>query len=192
LATISALTDNELAGLVKAGDRAAFAEVYNRYKGLLYTHAYRKLGDQQEADDIIHDLFAALWEKRLALEITGNLAGYLYTATRNRVFKRIARKQTASSYLSAIAGSINAGHCITDHLVRENQLTELIEKEISALPPKMRLVFELSRKAGLSHREIAEQQGLAEETVKKHIHHALKILRVKLGILAYLVLLYNS
>jgi RNA polymerase sigma-70 factor (ECF subfamily) len=67
-------------------------------------------------------------------------------------------------------------------------LVELIEKEVAALPAKMRIVFELSRKANLTHREIAGQLDISEETVKKHIHHALKQLRVKLGILVYLYL----
>ncbi len=191
MAPVSTLNDSELAVLLKTGNREAFAEIYNRYKGLLYIHAYRKLWSEEEADDIVHDLFAALWDKHAELDINWHLSGYLYTATRNRIFKFIARKETASAYITSITESINEGHCITDHLVRENQLTELIEKEIANLPPKMRLVFEMSRKSHLSHREIAEQLDLSEETVKKHVHHALKILKMKLGIFVYLVMLYH-
>lgn len=182
----STLSDNELAALLRADDRAAFAEIYDRYKGLLYIHAFHKLRNEEEADDIVHDLFAALWDKRAGLEISGFLSGYLYTAIRNRIFKLIAKKNNAQTYISSITTSINAGDCITDHLVRQNMLAELIEKEVAALPAKMRAVFEMSRKANLSHREIAEQLDITEETVKKHIHHALKQLRVKLGIFVYL------
>lgn len=179
-------TDQELTGLLKSGDRDAFSEIYERYKGLLYIHAFNKLRNEEEADDIVHDLFAALWEKRKELEITGYLSGYLYTSVRNRIFKLIAKKSNARSYITSIAESINAGDCITDHLVRQNMLIEIIEKEVASLPTKMRVVFELSRKGGLSHREIAGQLDISEETVKKHIHHALKQLRVKLGIFVYL------
>ncbi len=52
-------------------------------------------------------------------------------------------------------------------------------------------MFELSCKEQLSHKEIADRLGIADETVKKHIHHALRILRVKLGILVYIVYLYH-
>lgn len=179
-------TDQELTDLLKSGNRDAFAEIYERYKGLLYIHAFNKLRNEEEADDIVHDLFAALWDKRTELEITGYLSGYLYTSVRNRIFKLIAKKSNARSYITSIADSINAGDCITDHLVRQNMLIEIIEKEVASLPTKMRVVFELSRKGGLSHREIAGQLNISEETVKKHIHHALKQLRVKLGIFIYL------
>jgi len=49
------------------------------------------------------------------------------------------------------------------------------------LPPKMRTVFELSRKEGLSHKEIAEQLNITEQSVRSHIKGALKILRPRLG-----------
>jgi RNA polymerase sigma-70 factor (ECF subfamily) len=179
-------SDEELVLLMSSGDAAAFKQIYHRYKGLLYIHAFHKLRDEEQAEDIVHDLFAALWDKREHLEITGKLSGYLYTSIRNRIFKLIARKSNEQSYLASITESINAGHCITDHLVRMNMLSEIIEREVAALPAKMRQVFELSRKAGLSHREIAEQLGISEETVKSHITHALKQLRVKLGLFLYL------
>jgi len=188
MAAYNTLSDAELLSLLKEGDRKAFAEIYNRYKGLLYIHAFNKVRDEAEAADIVHDLFATLWDRHETLEIIGHLSGYLYTSTRNRIFKLIAKKSNAQTYITDITKSINDGHCITDHLVRQNMLTEIIEKEIASLPTKMRIVFELSRKANLSHKEIAEQLHISEETVKSHISHALKQLRVKLGILLYLYL----
>ena len=59
----------------------------------------------------------------------------------------------------------------------------LIEKEIAALPPKMREIFELSRKANLNYREIADRLNISDKTVKKQMSNALKILRSRLGVL---------
>jgi RNA polymerase sigma-70 factor (ECF subfamily) len=184
----SNLSDEELAHRLKLTDRAAFAEVYNRYKGLLYVHAYKRLKSEEEADDVVHDLFATLWSKRAELDLN-NLSAYLYVAVRNNIFKHIARQNVATNYITSAQITIDQTHCITDHLIREKQLTEIIENEISALPERMREVFELSRKRNLTHREIAQQLNLSEQTVKKHIHHALKILRVKLGLSVFLLLL---
>ncbi|MGY0037814.1 RNA polymerase sigma factor [Pedobacter sp. NJ-S-72] len=58
------LPDNDPVAFLKDGDKAAFTEIYNRYKGLLYIHAYNRLRNQQEADDVVHELFASLWTKR--------------------------------------------------------------------------------------------------------------------------------
>ncbi|HEY0272531.1 MAG TPA: sigma-70 family RNA polymerase sigma factor, partial [Chitinophaga sp.] len=76
-----------------------------------------------------------------------------------------------------------------DYRVREKQFMEMIEREIAALPPKMRVVFEMSRKSDYSHREIAAHLDIAEETVKKQIKNALKILRNRLGLALFIFLL---
>lgn len=183
------ISDNELAELLRSGDRAAFTEIYNRYKWLLHTHAYKWMQDREEAKDIIHELFAALWTKREQLSFPDNLSAYLYTAVRNRIFNVISHQKVASQYLSSLQSFIDEEQAAADHLVREKQMTLLIEKEIAALPAKMRAVFELSRKEQLSHKEIAEQLTISEQTVRKHVQHALKILRIKLGLVVFLFLI---
>lgn len=65
----------------------------------------------------------------------------------------------------------------------------LIEKEIDALPPKMREVFKLSRQHHLSHSQIAAKLDISEQTVSKQITNALKILRTRLGITLYLLMI---
>lgn len=179
-------TDQELMTFLQSGDRDAFTEIYNRYFRVLYVHALRRLRDEDEARDLVQELFANLWLKRDTLQPKTNLSHYLYTATRNGVFNFIARQKLASKYIDALPTFWNEGECLTDHLARERQLALIIEQEIADLPLKMRVVFELSRKKGLSHKEIAERLSISEETVKSQIKNALKILRVKLGLLIYL------
>ncbi|RYE13029.1 MAG: sigma-70 family RNA polymerase sigma factor [Sphingobacteriales bacterium] len=96
-----------------------------------------------------------------------------------------------NGYINSLAASINEGNCSTDHKVRESSLAAIIEKEINELPEKMREVFVLSRKHHLSHKEIALQLGIEETTVKRQISNALKILRVKLGLLAWIVMVFK-
>ena len=191
MAVYSAYTDQELTALLKQGDQLAFTEIYERYKGPLYVHAYNLLRDREEVKDILQQIFSMLWTGRDELEIHSHLSGYLYTAVRNRIFKFIAHKQVASKYVDSLADFGSSGECVTDHLARERQLLAIIEKEIAQLPEKMREIFELSRKQGLSHKEIALQLDLSEKTVRNQINNSLKILRVKLGIVAYLILLSN-
>ncbi|KIO74505.1 RNA polymerase sigma 70 [Pedobacter lusitanus] len=181
------LSDNDLVAYLKDGDKAAFTEIYNRYKGLLYIHAYNRLRNQQEADDVVHELFTSLWTKRGELVLRTQLSGYLYQAIKNRIIDIYSHKKVESTYIVSLQQFINQSEAVTDHLVRENELTALIEKEIGALTPKMRVVFELSRKANLSHKQIAAKLELSEMTVKKHVNNALKILRSKLGLLTCLL-----
>lgn len=184
----STLSDFELAGLLKNGDAAAYTLIYNRYFEVLYIHAYRKLNNQEEAQDIIHEIFAILWTKKETLDIKTSLSSYLYSAVRNKILDLIARQQVETKYVNSLQHFLDQGTCITDHTVREKLLTQLIDKSIADLPPKMKEVFELSRKQKLSHKEIALRLNLSEQTVKKQVNNALKILRTKLGTMLFVQL----
>jgi len=188
----SSYSDNELAGLLKSGDSLALAEIYNRYKSLLYIFAYKRLGKREEARDIIHELFMSLWEKHAVLNINSSLLPYLYTAVRNRIMDAVSHEQVVSRYIDQFQEYADAYENSTDHLTRHNNLLKLIEQEIAALPPKMRQVFEFSRQSTLSRKEIARELGLSEETVKSHMHNALKILKTRLGPLLVMIFLLQQ
>lgn len=189
MTSYSDLSDDRLVSLLKEGDRIAFTQIYERYKYLLYVHAFRRLGNIEETEDLIHDLFTTLWNRRETFELKSHLQGYLYTAVRNRIFKILAHKDIESDYIASFHQIGEQSADLTDHLVREAQFKAMIEDEIAALPAKMREVFEMSRKQHLSHREIANQLGISEQTVSKQITNALKILKARLGVLVYLIFL---
>jgi RNA polymerase sigma-70 factor (ECF subfamily) len=182
-------TDQDLAERLKAGDHSAFAEIYNRYKFVLHNHAWNKIRNMDEANDALQEVFATLWLKRESINIGSNLSGYLYTSIRNHLLNVIVRKEVRTRYINSIQQFTNEDGIRTDHLVRENMLKAAIEREIAVLPPRMREVFELSRKQHLSHKEIAAIMNTSEQTVKKQMTKALKILRSKLSFVAYLYLI---
>ncbi len=182
MADYSAYSDSDLTDLLKSGDRKAFAEIYNRYKFILHHHAWNKIRNKEEAQDTIQEVFSMIWTKRETINIGSNLSGYLYSCVRNHILNMIVRKDVQHKYIASLRDFSEAGPVITDHLVRENMLKALIDKEIASLPPRMREVFELSRKKHLSHKEIAEMMGTTEQTVKKQMTNALKVLRTRLGL----------
>lgn len=181
-------TDNELIHLLKEDDTAAFSEIYARYAEILYKNCYKALKDREESKDITQDIFTSLWNKRNDLKIN-NLAGYLYIATRNQIIKVMAHKKITSNYFTWLQTVIRENWSITDNVIREKQLHELIESEINKLPSKMRKVFNLSRKSHLSHKEIAIKLQLSEATVKTQVRNALKILKSKLQAFLHIIFL---
>lgn len=185
----TALTDLDLAALIHEDDREAYAELYRRYAISLLNHAYNKVQSREEAKDIVQEVFAMLWSKRAELVVSKNLSGFLYKSVRNIILNQIAHQDVADKYIASMMHFADNSVPVADHLIREKQLAVLIEAEIARLTPKMREVFELSRKEHLSHQEIAERLGLSEQTVSKHITNALKTLRNRLGILIYLLML---
>lgn len=190
--TCNSFSDSELVALLQSGNGDAYKEIYERYSIILLNHAYNKTRDREEAKDIVHEVFTMLWINRYDVKLNSNLSGYLYTCVRNVFLNQVARNGVQSKYLASLKDFSLSSQVITDHLIREKQLTEIINHEIADLPPKMGEVFKLSRNEHLSHKEIAEKLGISEQTVSKQVTNALKILRVKLGVIAYILFLIHN
>jgi len=186
------LSDVELVGLLKQSNHKAYEEIYNRYNYLLIQHAYKKLRDEDLAKDIIQEVFTNLWVKRENELKAGNLVGYLYVCARNKILDHYGRQKIESKYISSFSEfALNHSPANTDHLLREKDFKAYIEKEIQALPKRMRQIFELSRNEHYSHREIAEILDTNEQNVSKQIMNALKILRNRLGIYLFMMLILH-
>lgn len=184
------LPDSDLTERLRLGDSAAFAEVYERFFVVLYKHALNRLRDEEQAKDIVQELFEDLWSKKASLFIQSNLSNYLYTAIRNKVLKVIAHQHVVSTYAAKQIAFLKPDEGLTDHRVRERQLAAIIEKEVQSLPPKMKAVFELSRKHNYSYKEIAEQLNITEQSVRSHIKNALKILKIKFRLVYYMLMIF--
>lgn len=183
------LSDADLIVLMKKGNNQAYAAIYDRYKNVMYRHAYRKTGDREEAQDVLQDVFLNLWNKRDQVSEEENVSGYLYTAIRNRILNLFSHKKVRTRYEASLLHFTQTGSVVTDHLIREKQFSALIEEEIAALPPKMREIFLLSRSKHLKNKEIAAHLDVSEHTVATQIKRALKILRTRLGFFHYLIFL---
>lgn len=175
------LTDDELVTLFNRGNETAFSEIYERYWSVLFLHARNLLRENEEAADIVQELFAAFYSKGGTIIINQSLSAYFYKAVRNKVLDHLKHKKVMDLYLKSINHFIANGELVKEDLLREKELAEIIENAITALPPKMREIFILSRKQHLSHQQIALQLNISSHTVKSQISNALKILRVKLG-----------
>ena len=81
----SAYTDHELFALLQNDDSAAYQAIYDRHWQPLYRHARKMLQNDEEARDVVQDIFVALWDKRYNLELTTSLSAYLYASTRNKI-----------------------------------------------------------------------------------------------------------
>ncbi len=182
----STYSDLELVAKLRKGDSSAYTEIYNRFKVPLYTFLWNRTNDKELVRDILHDIFLTIWEKREHISYETSLSGYLFATVKNRLLDIIAHDKVKQKYIDSFYVFVNKADVSTDHLVRSKELSARIAKEIAGLPPKTREVFELSRVAHLNRKEIADQLGISEQTVKSHLFNALKTLKLKLGSLLFL------
>lgn len=191
--TLVHLSDLALVDLIRTGNELAFREIFKRYNRALFAHAYNKLRNREEAKDVVQDVFLKLWNYSQQDHFNPlNLSAYLHIAIRNRILDMLSKSKHASDYLNSLQIFMDVEAERTDFRIREQQLQEHIDQAILTLPSRMRLVFEMSRKEHLSHKEIAQQLNISDQTVTDQIKKALKILRSKLGILLYLIFIFSK
>ncbi|ERJ61368.1 RNA polymerase sigma factor [Sphingobacterium paucimobilis] len=183
-------TDEELLQLVRDQDsRVAYEELYKRFYAVLLRLAYQKIADFAAAEDIVQDILLQVWKRRTRIVLKERLASYLAKAVKYKVLDIIAKNKNKDLYLSAVGDELTGIISNTDYAARESLFKEYIDEELSKLPPRMRETFLLSREEGLTHEEIASQLGISIHTVSTHITKAISILKKKLLINSFLVII---
>ena len=173
----SCYTDTELLALLQDGNRQAFDIIYNRYWGQLFAYVFKVVADEEDAKDIIQELFVSLWCRREKLYEVDSLQAYLFTAARYKGLTHIKNGSNKAKYINSLKSFLEPSSDCLNQLVDAGELRLMIDAEVDKLPPKMREVFILSRKENLSHKSISEKLMISDKTVKKQINNVLKHLR---------------
>ena len=170
--------DKELLDGLKQNNVSVFNTIYLHYSKPLYTYLLHKLKDPELCNDVLQDIFVAVWEKRDELIIDISLKAYLYQAARFKIIDIYRRDVKYQKYLAELAGYIILDpSAITDRIDNRKKLEE-IENAVNNLPEKMKEIFILSRFEHQSNRDIASKKNLSQQTVKNQISKALRILRI--------------
>jgi RNA polymerase sigma-70 factor (family 1) len=174
------LTDEALLTLLRNGQEEAFDSLYYRYRNKLIAIAYNRIKSKEIAEELVHDVFADLWQKRTSLELRNNLSSYLCTAMKYTVLDHLRAQKTKDKYIAEIMSTVDLAPLSLEHELDGDELDYHLNKSIDALPEKCREVFTLSRFGNYSVREIAEKLNISTDTAKYHIGYALKKLRENL------------
>jgi len=179
--TAVSYTDEVLIAQIKGGDDSAFSKIYERYWEELFIIAAKVLRSKEEAADVVQDVFLSLWNRKNEITITSSLAAYLKTSVRYKAIHYIEKNVTRRDYLALLTDT--AVHLVTNPEMQLHlkQMQAIINETVENMPAKMKEVYTLSRKEHLNHRQIAEQLGISTETVKKHVQHALQLIKTALG-----------
>lgn len=173
-------TDRKLLLLLQQSDEEAFTELYDRYWKKLFVIAANRINNLEDAEEIVQDIFTALWRRRESLHLTSDLAGYLAVSVKYRVIKMLDKYYNQQRYIDSIVIQDQIDDSTRERLAFD-ELRQQLAIYVNQLPEKCRLVFQLSREAGYSQKQIAEELGIAEKTVEAHLSKAFKTLRTKLA-----------
>jgi RNA polymerase sigma-70 factor (family 1) len=174
------MNEEELLKELNRGSEKAFVALYDLYWERLYYTCYQRIRLKEETEDILHELFMDLWNRRQKLEIKSSFAVYIFTALKYKIFRFIDSRNSRSKYVEWLDDEEPVSHHKFDKELEFDELYNLIECKIEELPEKCRLIFRMSRNEQLDAKEISEQLNLSESTVQNQITKAKKILKGEL------------
>ena len=157
---------------------AYFQQLFRDHYEPLCARAFQMVHDRKASEDIVQDVFLALWERREEVDFDRPLLPLLFVAVKN------APKNGGGGESGLDELDVCIRTLVADHIEEEFQLSQLSEEIdccISGLSEQCRRVFLLSRTTGLKNREIAERLNISVKTVEKHIGAALSQLRLRLS-----------
>lgn len=171
----------EIARQAADGDVEAFERLFRAFHAPLCELVDTYVHSQDVAEEIVQDLFLAIWMSRGRLGETRSPSGYLFTAARNRAIRHLRHRYVVWRGKQRIAADSNAMPVGADVKLVTAETSEAVRKAIDCLPPRMRLAVVLQTYHEMSQAEIAVAMDISLKGVEKLLSTAKAKLRVQLG-----------
>lgn len=150
-----------------------FKALFEKYYTKLYYSSLAIVRDEDDARDIVNDVFAHIWEKHDSFEDTVN-SMYLYTSIRHRSLDHLKKKKVRDNYANNYMKNNDEGFLYDDE---EEERIRQIQKVIDRMPEKTKYVLDQCYMEGKRYMEVASDIGISRDGVRKHIVKALRLLR---------------
>jgi len=174
-------SDQELLAALAEGDKKVFENLFHQYYTALCRFSLRHVGSQEVAEEMVQEVFLYIWDKRATLNITTSLKAYLYTAVRNQSINRVKSEQSKMMVHSAYSSDRLENQLSAENELDLPVLQKIVAQGIESLPNRCRAIFNLSRNAGMTYAEIAQELNISVKTVEAQMGIALKKLKVHLS-----------
>ncbi|WP_316816078.1 RNA polymerase sigma factor [Pedobacter nyackensis] len=165
--------------LVKSDKNRAFQVVFDAYWNVLYKQAYKKVQCNDTAKDLVQDAFLLLWNKIDVLDSEGCVLAYLYAILRNNILKLYEKNEVRARHAIHITAKEVPSDAYAQDAILEKELKAIIDKEVEAMPPRMREIYLQKKDDDLSIKQIAVNLSLSEQTIKNQLQTAYQRLRVR-------------
>lgn len=172
-------TEDTLVKQLSKGNILAFNTLYKEYSGRLYRFSMGYLKSEEEAEELVQEVFTLIWEKRAELKEELSFKSFLFTIAFNMIRKHFRTKAYLTQYLNS--QPVNEADLATSGDILYNSLYQYLSELVKQLPSRCKEVFIKSRFDGLSIPEIAREMKISHKTVENHLTKALQFLRKNLN-----------
>lgn len=167
-------------------NKSFLESTFHDYRDKVYGFFISSLGSRELAGDLTQDLFYKLCKKEENLDEIRDMNSYIFWMAQNMVVDHLRKAAHQKEYRESLIAAWKNSKFHTFHQkpeieqqIDQEHYDQLFEQLVHDLTPQQKLIVTLSKKEGFSNRRIAKELGLSPNTVKNHLHSALKILRTE-------------
>lgn len=185
---------------ISDGNIKAFETFYKMYHFRMFMYARKFINDKEVIQDLLQDFFSGFWENRASINMRQLPETYFFRCIHNKCVDYLRTSCVRHDFidlsdlrLNEIKSNYYLDEANPFSSIFVSEIESIVDKLIEELPDQCRLVFELSRKKGLSNQEIADHLNISVRTVESHVYKVLKLLKRSLSeYLSFLIYLYFS
>lgn len=166
---------------LRHGEQHGFEKLYKFYFARLSQFVYRYVHSTHIAEDLVHNVFFAIWNNRKSIQPVETLRPYLYQACRNQALKHLRKEHEVISPFELINNMDNSHYPSPDEMLEGSEFENAVIHAVSDLPERRRLIYLMHREDGLTYKEISEVLEISIKTVETQMSRTLKHLRDKLS-----------
>lgn len=167
---------------LREGNQNAFAELYTHYRLPALKFCISILKDEEEAENMVHEVFIKIWERRSQIKPELNFHSYLFTCLRNMAFDHL-KKVEKNHYLRQRYLE-NIESVPEEEMEFKEGKVRTLSKALDALSEKRKQILKLNIEEGKSYQEIAELMSISKNTVKNQLVKAKQFLRHRMELAA--------
>jgi len=181
-------SDLELIAEFRAGNQASFEELITRYSAKAFSLASRLTKSQEDAEEVLQDVFVTVYRKIDGFEGKSSFSSWLYRVTVNAAFMKLRKKKhdqniSMDEALPKIenAPALRVAEYLEgDNATQRTQIVEALELAIGKLPEEYRPVFILRDVDGMTSKEVGKILDISIPAVKSRLHRSRLMIRRRL------------
>jgi RNA polymerase sigma-70 factor (ECF subfamily) len=166
------VNENKLVkGLIR-GDASAFDTIFEKYNKKVYFFSISNLKNREDAEGVVQEVFYSLWKERAKLKVVKSLDAWIFSISYNIIqkhFRTFARERKLLQKFSEITSSFDNSTAVE---IEYADLLEKADKIIDKLPLRQRTIYILSKRDGLSNKEISKKLNITNKTVENYLSSA--------------------
>jgi RNA polymerase sigma-70 factor (ECF subfamily) len=174
------ISETDIIGRIRQGDVEQFESLFRSSYVSLVRYARTLIKDQDDAEEIVQDLFYRIWQDREKIKIESSLNGYLFRAVHNRCLHFIEHNRIVVKHAEEMSFRIPESPESPSDILNYKELQARIAVILEKLPERCGKIFYMNRFEGLKYNEIAEKLSVSVKTVEANMGRALREFRKEL------------